>query len=104
MVVVKYTEFGLTDDELKAAASNNPNSLSVEELLFTANKLTSDLNEKARIYDVAATNFGKDYRTHTNLGAASFQLNKTSIAKSSFEKAAALKDNGISKNNLAKRV
>lgn len=101
MIVVKYTEFGLTDDELKAAASNNPNSLSVEELLFTANKLTSDLNEKARIYKVAAANFGSDYRTHTNLGAASFQLNKTAEAKSSFEKAASLKDNGIAKNNLA---
>lgn len=101
MVVVKYTEFGLTDDELKAAASNNPNSLSVEELLFTANKLTNDLNEKARIYKVAATNFASDYRTHTNLGAASFQLNKTAEAKSSFEKAASLKDNGIAKNNLA---
>ena len=101
MVVVKYTEFGLTDDELKASATNNPNSLSVEELLFTANKLTSDLNEKARIYGVAAANFGSDYRTHTNLGAASFQLNKTANAKTSFEKAASLKDNGISKNNLA---
>ncbi|MEN9973413.1 MAG: hypothetical protein RIS20_1760 [Bacteroidota bacterium] len=101
MVVVKYTEFGLTDDELKAAASNNPNSLSVEELLFTANKLTTDLNDKARIYGVAATNFANDYRTHTNLGAARFQLNKTAEAKSSFEKAAAIKDNGISKNNLA---
>jgi len=101
MIVVKYTEFGLTDDELKAAASNNPNSLSVEELLFTANKLTNDLNEKARIFKVAATNFASDYRTHTNLGAASFQLNKTAEAKSSFEKAASLKDNGIAKNNLA---
>jgi outer membrane protein OmpA-like peptidoglycan-associated protein len=101
MVVVKYTEYGLTDEELKTAANNNPNSLSVEELLFTANKLTSDLNEKARIYKVAATNFASDYRTHTNLGAASFQLNKTVEAKSSFEKAASLKDNGISKNNLA---
>jgi hypothetical protein len=101
MIVVKYTEFGLTDDELKAAASNNPNSLSVEELLFTANKLTNDLNEKARIFKVAATNFASDYRTHTNLGAALFQLNKTAEAKSSFEKAASLKDNGIAKNNLA---
>jgi outer membrane protein OmpA-like peptidoglycan-associated protein len=101
MVVVKYTEFGLTDDELKAAASINPNSLSVEELLFTANKLTTDLNEKARIYGVSASNFSSDYRTHTNLGAASFQLNKTAEAKSAFEKASSLKDNGIAKNNLA---
>lgn len=101
MVVMKYTEYGLTDEELKAAASNNPNALSVEELLFTANKLTSDLNEKARIYGIAATNFASDYRTHTNLGAARFQLNKTAEAKSSFEKAGSLKDNGITKNNLA---
>ena len=101
MIVVKYTEFGLTDEELKAAASNNPNSLSVEELLFTANKLTTDLNEKSRIYGVASSNFGSDYRTHTNLGAATFQLNRTTEAKSAFEKASSLKDNGISKNNLA---
>ena len=101
MIVVKYTEFGLTDDELKAAASNNPNSLSVEELLFTANKLTTDLNEKARIYGVAAANFASDYRTHTNSGAARFQLNKIAEAKSSFEKASAIKDNGITKNNMA---
>jgi hypothetical protein len=101
MIVVKYTEFGLTDDELKAAASNNPNSLSVEELLFTANKLTTDLNDKARIYGVAATNFASDYRTHTNLGAARFQLNKTADAKASFEKASSIKDNGITKNNMA---
>jgi outer membrane protein OmpA-like peptidoglycan-associated protein/Flp pilus assembly protein TadD len=101
MVVVKYTEFGLTDEELKAAVNNNPNALSVEELLFTANKLTTDLNEKARIYGIAATNFASDYRTHTNLGATRFQLNKTAEAKSSFEKAGSLKDNGITKNNLA---
>jgi len=101
MIVVKYTEFGLTDDELKTAASNNPNSLSVEELLFTANKLTTDLNEKARIYGIAAKNFASDYRTHTNLGAANFQLNKMTEAKAAFEKAGSLKDNGITKNNMA---
>ncbi|MFM6935872.1 MAG: hypothetical protein ACKOXP_10540 [Flavobacteriales bacterium] len=101
MIVVKYTEFGLTDDELKTAASNNPNALSVEELLFTANKLTTDLNEKARIYGIAAKNFASDYRTHTNLGAANFQLNKMAEAKTAFEKAGSLKDNGITKNNMA---
>lgn len=101
VVVVKYTEYGLTDEELKNAVVNNPNALSVEELLFTAAKLTTDLNEKARIYGVAAANYAKDYRTHTNLGATLFILNNTKDAAAAFRKANDLKVNPITENNLA---
>lgn len=100
-VVVKYTEYGLTDDELRAASVQNPNSLSVEELLFTAGKLTKDANEKARIYSVAAANFATDFRTHTNLGAALFELGNTKDASSSFKKANELKSTPTTNNNLA---
>ena len=88
VVVVKYTEYGLTDDELRIATIQNPNSLSVEELLFTAGKLTTDANEKARIYGIAAANYSSDFRTHTNLGTTLFELGNT-------------KANPISDNNLA---
>jgi outer membrane protein OmpA-like peptidoglycan-associated protein len=101
VVVVKYTEYGLTDDELRAASVQNPNSLSVEELLFTAGKLTKDANEKARIYSVAAANFATDFRTHTNLGAALFELGNTKDASSSFKKANELKSTPTTNNNLA---
>lgn len=101
IVVVKYTEYGLTDDELKSAVVNNPNSLSVEELLFTAGKLTTDLNQKATIYGIAAANFAQDHRTHTNLGATLFELNKTKEAAAAFKKANELKANAVTDNNLA---
>jgi outer membrane protein OmpA-like peptidoglycan-associated protein len=101
VVVVKYTEYGLTDDELKSAVVNNPNSLSVEELLFTAGKLTTDLNQKATIYGIAAANYAQDHRTHTNLGATLFELNKTKEAAAAFKKANELKANAVTDNNLA---
>jgi tetratricopeptide (TPR) repeat protein len=101
VVVVKYTEYGLTDDELRAATVQNPNSLSVEELLFTAGKLTKDANEKARIYGIAASNYSTDFRTHTNLGATLFELGNTKDAAVSFKKANEIKANPVSDNNLA---
>lgn len=101
VVVVKYTEYGLTDDELKSAVVNNPNSLSVEELLFTAGKLTTDLNQKATIYGIASANYAQDHRTHTNLGATLFELNKTKEAAAAFKKANELKSNAVTDNNLA---
>lgn len=101
VIVVKYTEYGLTDDEIKTAVVNNPNSLSVEELLFAGAKLTTDLNEKARIYNIAAANFSQDFRTHTNLGATLFEMNQTKEAAAAFKKANDLKANAVTDNNLA---
>lgn len=101
VIVVKYTEYGLTDDELRTASVQNPNSLSVEELLFTAGKLTTDANEKARIYGIAAANYSNDHRTHTNLGATLFELGNTKAAAASFKKANELKAIPVTNNNLA---
>jgi outer membrane protein OmpA-like peptidoglycan-associated protein/Flp pilus assembly protein TadD len=100
-IIVNYTENGLTDDEIMQASINNPSILGVEELLFAAKNLTQDLNEKARIYQLAASNFDSDYRTHNNLGALNFSQNKIADAKKSFEKSNSLKENIAAKNNLA---
>jgi outer membrane protein OmpA-like peptidoglycan-associated protein len=100
-IVVNYTLAGLTDEELKAASVSNPESLGVEELLYVAGKLTNDLNEKARLYEVASKNFAGDYRAHNNLGAVKFLQNKIQDAKNCLEKANQVKENANSKNNLA---
>jgi tetratricopeptide (TPR) repeat protein/outer membrane protein OmpA-like peptidoglycan-associated protein len=100
-ITINYTEAGWTDSELLSASSSNPASLTVEELLFTSEKLVSDLNEKARIYQVAASTYPSDYRVNNNLGAIKYMQNKLSEAKASLEKANNLMDNGMSKNNLA---
>jgi tetratricopeptide (TPR) repeat protein len=98
-IVTVYDLTGYTDEELKAVSVSNPDTLTLEELLFTAT-LTNDLNEKARIYAIAVKNFENDHRTHNNLGVTLYMQNKMSEAKAAFEKANNLKDNAIAKNNL----
>jgi outer membrane protein OmpA-like peptidoglycan-associated protein len=100
-IVVNYSIAAPTEEELKATSVTNAESLGVEELLVIAGKLTNDLNEKARLYEIAAKNFAGDYRAHNNLGAVKFLQNKISDAKTSLEKANQVKDNANSKNNLA---
>jgi outer membrane protein OmpA-like peptidoglycan-associated protein len=99
-ITTVYDLTGYSDEELVSVANTMPDSLSLEELLFTAT-LVSDLNEKLRIYKVAMNNHPEDYRTHNNVGVVLYMQNKMSEAKSHFEKANTLKDNAISKNNLA---
>lgn len=99
-IIVTYDLTGYSDEELKAIAASTPDSLNLEELLFTAT-LIDDLNEKLRIYQVAAKNFPEDHRTHNNVGAVLYQQNKMNEAKAAFEKSNSVKDNAIAKNNLA---
>jgi outer membrane protein OmpA-like peptidoglycan-associated protein/tetratricopeptide (TPR) repeat protein len=98
-MIVTYDLTGYSDEELKAIAASTPDSLNLEELLFTAT-LIDDLNEKLRIYQVAAKNFPNDHRTHNNVGAVLYQQNKMNEAKSALEKSVSVKDNAIAKNNL----
>jgi outer membrane protein OmpA-like peptidoglycan-associated protein len=95
-----YDLTGYSDEELKAVSVSNPDTLTVEELLFTAT-LTTDLNEKARLYTIATKNYNTDYRAFNNLGVVNFYQNKVADALANFEKANNIKDNAIAKNNLA---
>jgi tetratricopeptide (TPR) repeat protein len=94
-----YDLTGFSDEELKAVSVSNPDTLTIEELLFTAT-LTSDLNEKARLYTIATKNYNTDFRGFNNLGVVNYFQNKVEDAQAHFEKANNLKDNAISKNNL----
>ena len=96
---VSYDRTGFSDEELKANSVSNPDTLNLEELLFTAT-LYDDLNEKLRIYKIAEGRYADDYRAANNIGAVLYMQNKVSEAKSQFEKANGIEDNVISKNNL----
>jgi outer membrane protein OmpA-like peptidoglycan-associated protein/Flp pilus assembly protein TadD len=98
-ITTVYDLTGYSDEELKAISMATPDSLDLEELLFTAT-LTNDLNEKLRLYNVAMKNYATDYRAFNNAGAVLYAQNKMADAKAKFEKANSLKDNPISKNNL----
>jgi hypothetical protein len=97
---VIYDKIGYSDEELVSLSKSNIDILNIEEILFTAT-LTEDLNEKLRLYKEAERLFPNDYRTSNNVGAVLYMQNKMAEAKSQFEKANNVKDNPISKNNLA---
>jgi len=100
-ITTVYDLTGYSDDELKALAKSTPDSLNLEELLFTAT-LFEDLGEKLRIYQVAQKNYPQDYRTHNNVGAVLFMQGKVNESKTHFEKANSLKTSDLlSQNNLA---
>lgn len=91
---------GKSDDELKNLALNNPSSLTVEELLYAGN-LVSSPAEKESIYSKTTELFPSDYRGFNNLGACQFTSGKIAQAKASFDKAYSLNKAAEVSSNLA---
>lgn len=99
-IVINYELTGYSDEELVSLSKSNIDTLNIEEILFTAT-LTDDLNEKMRLYKEAARLFPEDHRPVNNIGSVLYTQNKIAEAKAKFEKANGIKENVISKNNLA---
>jgi len=100
VLTVNVNKKSRTDEMITKLMTSNPDSLSVEELLYGAT-LTTDLNTKTQVYTSAEKQFGSDWRTANNLGVAYLMQNKVSEAKDAFtraEKNAA--NNPIVMNNL----
>lgn len=97
---VVYDKTGYTDAELTSISNAKIDSLNLEEILFTAT-LTTDLNEKLRLYSEAERLHPTDYRTSNNVGAVLYMQGKLAEAKAKFEKANSVKENEVSQNNLA---
>ncbi len=96
---VNVENIGYSDDQIKALVQSKPDTLKLEEILYAAT-LTTDINEKARIYGIAAKNFPNDFRPKNNLGYVYLEMGKTADAKSSFEAAKVIENNDVVKNNL----
>ncbi len=90
---------GKTDDELRAAARGDINSLNLEEMLFAAT-MFDDNADKARIYKAAADKFG-DARALNNLGIALAKENKIADAKTALRNAELKSKAPEISNNLA---
>ncbi|MBM3418944.1 MAG: hypothetical protein FJY17_08520 [Bacteroidetes bacterium] len=101
VIVLNYTEIGLSDDELSARAVSNPSSLTVEELLYTAEKLITNVNDKVTLYSTGVQTFATDPRVHNNSGVALLLNSKFSDASAAFEKANQINANPVTTNNLA---
>jgi hypothetical protein len=90
---------GRTDEQILAQMKADPTKLNVEEML-RAGSLTKDNNEQLKFYQAAAENNPKDFRAQNNIGCTLMALGKTDEAIASFEKAKAIENNDVIKNNL----
>lgn len=97
-MTVNVDKIGRSDEEILAQIKSDPKVLGIEELLYAAT-LTKDANEKLDFYKKAAENFPKCIRAHNNVGCSLLGLGKVDEALASFEKAKAIENNDVVKNN-----
>ena len=90
---------GKSDAEIMEIFSTNPESLTVEELLY-AGTLTDDNNMRQNIYATASRLYPNDYRTWNDLGMIQYMNGDYNGAKNSFTKAASLSTNPEPQMNL----
>ncbi len=91
---------GKTDEELLAAAENDPKSLNQAELIKAAT-LTDDLAKQKAFYTAFTKQFSDDWRGFNNLGMVQVQEGDYTAAANNFEKADQLNNNcAIIQNNL----
>ena len=98
-LVAEVDKIGLSDDEIMSLVGSNPDSLSVEQMLYAAT-LTNDMNKKLSIYQKTAEQYPKCYRAQNNIGYVNMKLGNVDAAKSAFEAAQKLNNTDVVKNNL----
>ncbi|MGC9374738.1 MAG: TPR end-of-group domain-containing protein [Bacteroidales bacterium] len=99
-IKVKVDKIGFSDEEILDYATNNPDTLNVEELLYAA-KLTEDLDGKVEIYKTTIEKFEGCQRAHNNLAYVYIKQGNLADAKAALEKANEIKEgNPIVNNNL----
>ena len=90
---------GRTDDQILAQMRSNPKVLGLEEML-RAGSLSKDPAEQLKFYQTTQENFPKCIRAKNNTGVTFMALGKTDEAIAEFEKAKAIQNNDVVKNNL----
>ncbi|MEN8201875.1 MAG: hypothetical protein ABFS28_04705 [Bacteroidota bacterium] len=96
---IAMEHIGWSDDELKDLWTSNPDTLVLEELLYTAT-LVEDKETKLDIYKKATVVSPECVRAHNNKGVILYKMGKTDAAEAAFKDAKALKDHDIVNNNL----
>ena len=80
---------GKSDEEIMAVFNSEPDSLTVEELLYCGT-LTDDNAKRIEIYTACTKYYPNDYRGYNNLGMCQYIAGDYDAAKSNFNKAANL--------------
>jgi tetratricopeptide (TPR) repeat protein len=98
-LMVSVDKVGRTDEQILAQMKSDPKALSLEESLYAAT-LTKDLNEQLKFYQTTSENFPKCFRAQNNIGYTYMALGKPDEAIAAFDKAKAIENNDVIKNNL----
>ncbi|MCX6260204.1 MAG: hypothetical protein NTY95_05110 [Bacteroidia bacterium] len=97
-MLVNVDNIGRNDEQILAQAKSDPKVLSLEEILH-AGTIATDANDKLAFYKAAAENDPKCIRAQNNIGCALLDLGKTDEALAALDKAKALENNDVVKNN-----
>ena len=100
MISVNVDVIGFSDEEILEYLESNPDTLGLEECLYGATLVGKDFEKQLAFYELAVEKNPQCIRAHNNVGYANMYLNKVPEAKAAFEKAKALKDIDLVKNNL----
>jgi tetratricopeptide (TPR) repeat protein len=98
-MLISVDKVGRSDEQILAQAKTDPKVLSLEEMLYAAT-LTTDANEQLKFYQAALESNPACIRAANNVGYAYMALGKTDEAIAAFEKAKAIQNNDVVKNNL----
>lgn len=91
-ITASINVIGKSDQEILAILNSNPNSLSIDEILYAAT-LTNDNAQKINTYKAATVAYPNDFRGWNNLGLAQYSAGDIAAAANSFNKAKALAPN-----------
>ena len=98
--IVDVNLVGLSDEEILAAMrGGDATNLTVDHMLYAAS-LTTDVEEQLKFYQMAAAKDAKDYRALNDVAYSYLKLGKADEAIASLEKAKAIQNNDVVKNNM----
>ena len=86
-LIVSYNIIGRSDEEILAQYKNDATKLSVEELVYGANKLVSTETEKTQWYQTIAKQYPSDYRAVNNLAQLAIAKGDIATAKNYLDQA-----------------
>ena len=101
-LIVNYEIIGRSDDQIVAQYNADPSKLSVEELLYGANKLVKDDATRQQWDQTIARLFPSDYRPLNNLAQQAIANGQSQLAQTYLKQAAGINKNAAEVNtNLA---
>ncbi len=101
-LIVNYEVIGRSDEQILDQYNNNPSKLSVEELVYGANKLVKDEDTRRQWNETIARQYPSDYRSLNNIAQSAITNGQYAVAQNYLKQAASINKNAPEVNtNLA---